>query len=43
VDDKKLDPAQVYRKVIPGNVAAIASDETDEAEEIFEELAANAK
>jgi hypothetical protein len=42
VNGRRLKPARVYRKVIPGNVKAIASDETDEveAEELIEELAA---
>jgi glutamate synthase domain-containing protein 1/glutamate synthase domain-containing protein 3 len=36
-----LDPVRVYRKVIPGNIKAIATEETDEveAEEVAEELA----
>jgi glutamate synthase domain-containing protein 3 len=38
----KRKPAEVYRKVIPGNLKALASEETDEvqAEELVEELAA---
>ena len=42
VKGRQLKPAQVYRKVVPGNIKAIASDETDEvqAEELIEELAA---
>ena len=42
VKGRKRKPAEVYRKVIPGNIKALASDETDEvqAEEPIEELAA---
>jgi len=42
VKGRQRKPAQVYRKVVPGNIKAIASDETDEveAEELVEELAA---
>ncbi|MGA3285725.1 MAG: glutamate synthase, partial [Verrucomicrobiota bacterium] len=41
VNGKRLQPAQVYRKVVPGNLKAIASEETDEvqAEELIEDLA----
>jgi glutamate synthase domain-containing protein 3 len=41
VNGKKLKPCHVYRKVIPGNLKAIASEETDDvwAEEAEEELA----
>ena len=33
MDGERRDPAEVYCKVIPGNIAAIASEETDEASE----------
>jgi hypothetical protein len=41
VNGKKLKPSRVYRKVVPGNIKAIASEETDDvwAEETEEELA----
>jgi hypothetical protein len=41
VNGLKRKPAQVYRKVVPGNIKAIASEETDEveAEELIGELA----
>jgi glutamate synthase domain-containing protein 1/glutamate synthase domain-containing protein 3 len=39
VDGERRDPAEVYCKVIPGNIAAIASEETDEADEASEEVA----
>jgi glutamate synthase domain-containing protein 1/glutamate synthase domain-containing protein 3 len=39
VDDERREPAEVYCKVIPGNIAAIASEETDEADEASEEVA----
>jgi len=41
VNGKKLKPCHVYREVIPGNLKAIASEETDDvwAEEAEEELA----
>ena len=41
VNGKKLKPCRVYRKVVPGNIKAIASEETDDvwAEETEEELA----
>jgi glutamate synthase domain-containing protein 1/glutamate synthase domain-containing protein 3 len=41
VNGKQLKPARVYRKVVPGNIKAIASDETDDvgAEELEAELA----
>jgi glutamate synthase domain-containing protein 1/glutamate synthase domain-containing protein 3 len=39
VNGKKLKPCRVYRKVLPGNIKAIASEETDDVEvEIEEEL-----
>ncbi|HUJ70888.1 MAG TPA: glutamate synthase, partial [Verrucomicrobiae bacterium] len=43
VDGKHLKPDRVYRKVVPGNLKAIASEETDDvwAEEAEEELAVN--
>ena len=37
VDGKRRDPSEVYRKVIPGNIEAIASETTDNVDEIFEE------
>jgi glutamate synthase domain-containing protein 1/glutamate synthase domain-containing protein 3 len=37
VDGKKCDPSVVYRKVIPGNIAAIAAEDTDDVGTIFEE------
>jgi glutamate synthase domain-containing protein 1/glutamate synthase domain-containing protein 3 len=42
VNGRQLKPAQVYRKVVPGNIKAIAADESDgvQAEEFTEELAA---
>jgi glutamate synthase domain-containing protein 1/glutamate synthase domain-containing protein 3 len=42
VNGRRLKPARVYRKVVPGNLKAIASEETDEvgAEELVEEVAA---
>jgi glutamate synthase domain-containing protein 1/glutamate synthase domain-containing protein 3 len=41
VNGKKLKPCRVYRKVVPGNIKAIASEETDDvwAEEEEAELA----
>jgi glutamate synthase domain-containing protein 1/glutamate synthase domain-containing protein 3 len=41
VDDRRLKPSRVYRKVVPGNIKAIASEETDDvwAEEAEEVLA----
>jgi len=41
VNGRQLKPAQVYRKVIPGNLKTIASEETDDvgAEELEKELA----
>jgi glutamate synthase domain-containing protein 1/glutamate synthase domain-containing protein 3 len=39
VDGQRREPAEVYCKVIPGNIAAIASEETDEADEASEEAA----
>ncbi len=39
VDGEQREPAEVYCKVIPGNIAAIASEETDEADEASEEVA----
>jgi glutamate synthase domain-containing protein 1/glutamate synthase domain-containing protein 3 len=39
VDGERRQPAEVYCKVIPGNIAAIASEETDEADEASEEVA----
>jgi glutamate synthase domain-containing protein 1/glutamate synthase domain-containing protein 3 len=39
VDGRRRKPADVYRKVVPGNVEIIASDETDEADEATVELA----
>jgi len=38
---RKRRPAQVYRKVVPGNVAAIVEDETDEVMAEAEAMAAN--
>ena len=40
VNGQKRKPAAVYRKVIPGNIAAIATEDTDEAAEVAEEVAA---
>ena len=40
VNGRKRRPVEVYRKVIPGNIAAIASEDTDDVEEIFEEAVA---
>ena len=40
VDGQKCKPAGVYRKIIPGNAKAMASDETDEVEAEEEEAAA---
>jgi len=38
VDGRKKKPAEVYCKVIPGNIAAIASEETDDVDaELAEE------
>lgn len=37
VDGKRRDPAEVYRKVIPGNVP-IPSEETDDTDEVVEEM-----
>ncbi|MFZ0034929.1 MAG: hypothetical protein WAK60_08095 [Sedimentisphaerales bacterium] len=38
-DGQRRKPAEVYRKVVPGNIAAIASEDTDDAEEVSEEMA----
>jgi hypothetical protein len=40
VDSNRCHPAKIYRKVIPGNVAAIASEDTDDVVEFSEELSA---
>jgi glutamate synthase domain-containing protein 1/glutamate synthase domain-containing protein 3 len=40
VDGQRRQPADVYRKVIPGNIAAIASEDTDDVVETAEEVAA---
>jgi glutamate synthase domain-containing protein 1/glutamate synthase domain-containing protein 3 len=42
VNGEPCKPCRVYRKVVPGNIKAIASEETDdvEAEELVEELVA---
>jgi glutamate synthase domain-containing protein 1/glutamate synthase domain-containing protein 3 len=40
VDGQRRQPADVYRKVIPGNIAAIASEDTDDVVEPAEEVAA---
>jgi glutamate synthase domain-containing protein 1/glutamate synthase domain-containing protein 3 len=42
VNGQQRKPAQVYRKVVPGNIKAIASEDTDDvgAEELVGELAA---
>jgi glutamate synthase domain-containing protein 1/glutamate synthase domain-containing protein 3 len=40
VDGERRDPAEVYCKVIPGDITAIASEETDEADEVSAEAAA---
>jgi len=42
VNGQQCKPAQVYRKVVPGNIKAIASEDTDDvgAEELVGELAA---
>jgi len=42
VNGQKCKPAQVYRKVVPGNIKAIASEDTDDVgvEELVGELAA---
>ena len=37
---RKRKPAQIYRKVIPGNAAAIAAEDTDDVEAEVEEMAA---
>jgi glutamate synthase domain-containing protein 3 len=37
VDGLRHQPAEVYRKVIPGNIAAIASEDTDDVVEPLEE------
>ncbi|MGA1979812.1 MAG: glutamate synthase [Sedimentisphaerales bacterium] len=37
VEGHKRRPAEVYCKVIPGNIAAIASEDTDDVEEVLEE------
>ena len=38
VDGLRRQPAEVYRKVIPGNIAALASEDTDDVAEAIEEL-----
>ena len=40
VDGQRRQPAEVYRKVIPGNIAAIASEDTDDVVDAAEEVAA---
>jgi glutamate synthase domain-containing protein 3 len=43
VNDKRRKPQSVYRKVIPGNIKAVASEQTDDVEEAFEEEDATVK
>jgi len=37
VDGERRQPAKVYRKVVPGNIVAIASEDTDDIEQAIEE------
>jgi glutamate synthase domain-containing protein 1/glutamate synthase domain-containing protein 3 len=37
VNDERREPIEVYRKVVPANIANIASEDTDDVEEVAEE------